>query len=46
MITKIRMILEIGKDREEIKAGVMVMNKMVIMIATQEVIIQEGDLEV
>ena len=40
------MIQEIGKDKEEIKAGVMVMKKMMIMIVIQEVIIQEEDLEV
>lgn len=45
---KIMMILKIGKDKEEIKAGGMVTKKMImtIMIVIQEAIIREEDLEV
>ena len=44
MITKIMMIQEIGKVREEITVGVIDMKKMMIMVI-QAVLIQEEDSE-
>lgn len=44
MIMKIMMIQEIGKAREEIKVGVMVIRKKMIMVI-HVVLIQEEDLE-
>lgn len=43
MILKIMMIQEIGEDRVEIKAGVMVMETMTIMVIQVD-LIQEEDL--
>jgi hypothetical protein len=45
MTTKIMMIREIGKGKEEIKKEVMVMKKTMILV-TQEIHIHGEDLEV